>query len=45
MRLSVNFAICAILRRETHGDVDTVVSEDDGGVGRGELGGRHGELI
>lgn len=45
MRSSVIFEVCAFLRWATHGDIDTVVSEDDGGVRRGELGGRHRELI
>lgn len=44
MRSLVHFDICAIWRRETHGDIDTVISEDNSSIRRGELGGRHCEL-
>lgn len=30
-----------LAREETYGDLDTVISEDEGGVGGSELGGGH----
>jgi hypothetical protein len=33
------------LRGGPYSDVDTVIREDEGSVGRGELGGRHGDWV